>query len=119
MGFLIAFVIAALSGLGVGGGGLFALYLKFFSDYSQISVQALNLIFFLFASGTALTVHLTRRRIYFLPVCIMILFGLLGSTLGSGTALALRTEMLGKIFGAMLVLAGAYSFWRANKKPPS
>ena len=43
MKLILAFLIAALSGMGVGGGGLFALYLKYFSDYEQIQIQAVHL----------------------------------------------------------------------------
>lgn len=110
MTFIIALIIAALSGMGVGGGGLFALYLKYFSDYSQIEIQAVNLIFFLFAAGASLCVHLQKRRIYFIPILIMIGFGLLGSSLGSALALVLDGALLGKLFGGMMVAAGIYSF---------
>lgn len=114
MNFLIALILAALSGMGVGGGGLFALYLKLFSDYPQIQIQALNLLFFLFASSAALCVHLLSRKIYFLPVLIMISSGVAGSFLGSSLALSLDGNMLGKLFGAMLVLASIYSFFKKS-----
>ena len=112
---LISFSIAALSGLGVGGGGLFALYLKLFSPYGQLGVQALNLVFFLFSASAALSVHLCRRRIYLLPVVIMIGFGIVGSLLGSTAAISLNSPLLGKLFGLMLILAGIYSFFSKGK----
>ena len=114
MGFLIALVIAALSGMGVGGGGLFALYLKYFSELDQIKIQALNLIFFLFASGASLTVHLRRRHIYSLAVLIMGVFGVIGSLLGSALALHIGGDFLGKLFGAMMLAAGFYSFFKKS-----
>ncbi len=119
MFFFIAMIIAALSGMGVGGGGLFALYLKYFSDYSQIDIQAINLLFFLFASGSALLVHLLRRRIYFGAVALMIAFGALGSLLGSSLAVRLQGEALSKLFGGMMIAAGSYSFIRSTKKKRS
>ena len=109
MGFIIAFIISLLSGMGVGGGGLFALYLKYFSEYSQIEIQAANLIFFLFAAGAALTVHLQKRRIYLLPIAIMIALGIPGSLLGSRLAVMINGRALGRIFGVMMMLAGIYS----------
>ena len=112
MRFFVALIIAALSGMGVGGGGLFALYLKYFSEYSQIEIQAVNLIFFLFASGASLVIHLQRRKIYFLAVAIMIVFGIVGSLLGSSLALVINGAVLGKIFGGMMVAAGVYSLFR-------
>ena len=112
MEFFISLILAFLSGMGVGGGGLFALYLKFFQSYSQIEVQAINLIFFLFAAGSALAVHLMNRKIYLLPVAIMIFSGVVGSLIGSGVALTVNTDILGKIFGGMLVATGVFSLFR-------
>ncbi len=116
MGFFIALIIAALSGMGVGGGGLFALYLKYFSSHSQIEIQAINLTFFLFASGAALSIHLLRRRIYPIPVVIMMIFGLLGSLVGSSLALRIEGDILGRIFGGMMIAAGIYSLIPKNAK---
>ena len=109
--FLISVILAALSGMGLGGGGLFALYLKLFSEYGQLRIQALNLLFFLFASFAALIIHVCKRKIYFLPILIMIFGGVFGSFAGSSLALIIDGNMLGKIFGVMLILAGVYSFF--------
>ena len=115
MSFFIAFLLALLSGMGVGGGGLFALYLKIFENYSQLEVQTFNLIFFLFASSAALTVHLIKRKIYFLPVCIAAASGIVGSLIGSRIALSVNTIFLSKLFGVMLVATGAYSLFRKKR----
>ena len=110
--FLASLIIAILSGMGVGGGGLFALYLKYFSSASQIEAQATNLLFFILASGASLTVHLQKRRIYPLAVAIMISFGAIGSLCGSAVALRVEGDILSKLFGAMMIGAGAYSFFK-------
>ena len=109
--FFVSVVLAALSGLGLGGGGLFALYLKFFSEYGQLRIQAINLLFFIFASVTALLIHFFKKKIYFIPVLIMIFGGVFGSFAGSTLALGIDGDILGKIFGVMLILAGIYSFF--------
>ena len=118
MGFFIALIIAALSGMGVGGGGLFALWLKLFTDLGQIRIQAINLIFFFFASGAALSVHLRRRRIYPLAVLVMVIFGIFGSFLGSALALYLEGALLGKLFGAMMICAGIPSRYTSHTFTP-
>ena len=112
MFFLTALIIAALSGMGVGGGGLFALYLKYFGNFSQIDLQAINLLFFLFASGAALLIHLQKRRIYFLAVAVMIVFGIIGSLAGSSIAMSIEGDILSKLFGGMMIAAGVYSFFK-------
>ena len=44
---LITFLLAALSGMGVGGGGLFVIYLSLFTNTPQLTAQGMNLLFFL------------------------------------------------------------------------
>ena len=114
MNFLVALILAALSGMGVGGGGLFALYLKLATEYPQIKVQALNLLFFLFAASAALCVHLMSRKIYFIPVVIMIIAGIAGSLVGSSLALKVDGAVLTKIFGAILIFNAVYSFFKTR-----
>ena len=111
--FIVAVIIAALSGMGVGGGGLFALYLKYFTDLSQLEVQGNNLLFFIFASGAALLIHAQRRRIYSLAVAIMLSAGIVGSLCGSALAVRIGGEMLSKLFGLMMLSAGVWRLWRS------
>ena len=106
---LVAFVIALLSGLGVGGGGLFAVYLSVFYHIPQLAIQGSNLLFFLFCSGASVTVNLFPRHIIFSAVAIMILTGLAGAAAGSLLARVLPDEWLRKIFGMMLVAGGIMS----------
>ena len=117
--FVIPIILAALSGMGIGGGGLFVIYLNLFCDMPQIHMQAINLIFFIFAAGASLLIHLSRRKIYVNAVLIMIIFGIVGSLVGSAVAARIDGAILGKIFGCMLVLVGCYSFFRAMKNKKS
>ena len=103
---LIVFVIAVLSGMGVGGGGLFVIYLSLFTSTPQLLAQGINLLFFLFCAGASLTVHLHKRKIYFLAVAVMAGAGILGSLLGSAAAEHIDESILRKIFGTMLVIGG-------------
>ena len=114
MFFLIAVIIAALSGMGIGGGGLFALYLKFVSGYSQIEIQGINLLFFIFAAGASLLIHLARRRIFLVPVVIMILTGMLGSLIGVTVATSIDSGILGKLFGGMMIAAGGWKLIKSR-----
>lgn len=104
-----------LSGMGLGGGGLFVIYLNMFSELPQLHMQAINLIFFIFAAGASLLIHLSRRKIYGRAVLIMTACGVVGSLIGSAVALGIDGDILGDIFGIMLICAGVYSFFRAKK----
>ena len=59
MFFLIAVMIAALSGMGIGGGGLFALYLKF---YEIGIVQLFYIVVLSYADVSAHFTFVAKRR---------------------------------------------------------
>lgn len=109
---IAALIIALLSGMGVGSGGLLVTYLTLFEAAPQLTAQGLNLLFFLFASSSSLIVHGKKRKILLQVVLLMGAFGVAGSLLGSWIAPMLSGPILGKIFGAMLVLTGTLSLRR-------
>ena len=63
--FIFGIGAAVLSGLGVGSGGLLVIYLTLIEGYEQIGAQGVNLLFFLFSSGSAMLYHLVHRKIYY------------------------------------------------------
>jgi len=118
MGVLIAvgaFIVSLLSGLGVGGGGLFIVYLALFTDTPQLAAQGLNLLFFLFSAGASLPVHLTKRKIFPGAVGVMIISGVFGALLGSYLSAHIDESILRKIFGALLCISGLISFMKLIK----
>lgn len=115
--FCVAFAVSVLSGLGVGGGGLFVIYLALFTDTPQITAQGLNLLFFLFSAGGSLTVHLRRRRIFGTAVGVMAAAGVAGAVVGSLLSGLIAQSLLRKIFGCMLVTSGILSLKTKKNKP--
>ena len=111
---VISFIIATLSGMGVGGGGLFVVFLALFSDLPQITIQGINLLFFLFSSGSSICVHLTKRKIFGTAVLIMAGFGIIGSVCGTLLATVVEQSILRKIFGLMLVVSGILSLRQSS-----
>ena len=114
-----AFLIATLSGMGVGGGGLFVIYLLLFTDTPQLIAQGMNLLFFLFSAGASVTVHFSQRRIYFFAVGIMAVSGILGSLLGAYTVKFINQDLLRKIFGIMLIISGILSLKQKERSNPT
>lgn len=106
---IIIFVIAVLSGLGVGSGGLLVIYLTLVKSTPQLTAQGANLIFFILASFASLAFNLTKRKIPFLAVTIMSVIGIIGAFAGTYIASLLSPEILRKIFGFMLVASGLYA----------
>ncbi len=103
---IISFIIAVVSGMGLGGGGLFAVYLSVFTSTPQLSVQGYNLLFFIFCAGASVTVQLFKRRINFFAVTVMTISGIVGALVGTFLAGITPGEWLRKIFGVMLVSGG-------------
>ena len=114
---IASFFIAVLSGLGVGGGGLFVVFLALFTDLPQLTVQGMNLLFFLFSSGSAVCVHLTRREIFGSAILIMVIFGVAGAFVGTYLATLISNKLLRKIFGAMLIVSGIVSLQKRESRP--
>ena len=113
---IVAFVISVLSGLGVGGGGLFVIYLALFTDTPQLTIQGINLAFFLFSASASLIVHLTKRKIFFLAVIVMSFFGVIGALGGSALSRYVGQDLLRKAFGIMLIFTGSFSLLKSLKR---
>lgn len=111
-----AFLIAALSGMGIGSGGLFVIYLTFVSEAPQLTAQGMNLMFFLFSSGAALIIHLQKRKILWGAVLLLTVGGVFGAVAGSFVAGLLTTSMIRKIFGGMLLVSGAIALFKKDKR---
>ena len=112
----VAFIIAILSGLGVGGGGLFVVYLALFTDTPQLQIQGTNLAFFLCCASASLIIHLRKRKIFALAVITMSLLGIVGAALGTSLSLAVNQMILRKIFGVMLFTSGIISLKGSKKR---
>lgn len=105
---IASFLIAVLSGMGVGSGGLFVIWLTLASGAPQFAAQGLNLLFFLFSSGTSLIVHAKKRNILWGAVLVLTAFGIVGSLFGSFIAGFISAPSMRKIFGAMLIISGSF-----------
>ena len=111
----VAFCVAVLSGLGVGGAGLLVTYLVFVKKTPQLAAQGLNLLFFLFSSTAALTVHIFRTPLLYKCLLFLIPFGLLGSFCGAYLAVLLPQALLRRLFGVLLILSGALALFARKK----
>ena len=116
---IASFVIALLSGLGIGGGGLFVVFLNMFTDIPQLKVQGINLLFFIFSATSAVLVHILKRKIFLRAVLVMSLFGILGAIGGLVLARYVGDSLLRKIFGVMLVVSGMLILQRKSRKEAS
>ena len=112
---ILSFLVAILSGLGVGSAGLMVVFLTMVYDLPQLTAQGLNLLFFLFSSGAALLVHLLRTPLLFGCILFLLPGGVLGSLLGTRLVAFLPEELLRRLFGALLIVSGAAGLLRQRK----
>ena len=105
--FAISFVCAALSALGMGGGGLLLVYLTAYAGLDQRVAQGVNLAFFIPVSLVAITLHAKKHLIQWKTALPCILLGAPGVYAGWRLALALEEAWLTKAFALLLALVGA------------
>ena len=113
---IVSFLVAILSGLGVGSAGLLTVYLTLVLGLPQLTAQGLNLLFFLFSSGTALLVHLARTPLLLSAVLLLLSGGFVGAFFGTRLAIFLPEELLQRLFGGLLILSGAIGLFRKGKR---
>ena len=108
-------LFSILTGLGVGSGGLYILWLTLVKGIEQTKAQGLNLIFFSLCVISAPLVNYKYHRIVTRPVLIILLFGILSSVPASFLAQKINTELLSRLFGGFLVLAGGVGLFSKSK----
>lgn len=112
----MTFLIALLTGLGVGSGGLFILYLTLIKNVPQAEAQGMNLAFFITAALAAATVSLIKRRISFPSLALTLPTGVLGAVLGCRLASAIDGRVLSVAFGILIFTVGVAGFFKLMKK---
>lgn len=106
---VVSFIISALAGMGVGGGGLLVIYLALVKNMDQFTSQGINLIFFIFAAVSALSVNIKKKAIDIKTVVILAVSGLVFAVIGAVFASVVDVYVLRKIFGGLLVISGVFS----------
>ena len=107
--FIIFLIIAILSGMGVGGGGLLVIYLTLFEGVEQIISQGTNLIFFIAVAVTSTIYNISKRKIVWKTALILSISGAIFSLIGALIAGTINPNILQKIFGGMLIIGGISS----------
>ena len=107
--FIVSLIIAILSGMGVGGGGLLVIYLTLFENTPQIIAQGANLTFFL-AAGLASTIYnAKKKKIVWKHTLALSISGVAFALITSIFTSKINPDLLRKIFGGMLILSGSAS----------
>ena len=109
---VVTFLVATLSGLGVGSAGLLVVWHTVFENVPQLMAQGQNLVFFILSSGAALLCHLFRTPPLLACLLFLIPFGIIGSFVGFSLTTVLPAALLRRSFGSMLIVSGALGLFK-------
>lgn len=113
MSLILPFLISALMGMGVGGGGLLIIYLTLYLHMPQLSAQGTNLLLFIVAGLASLPLHLKRRKIKPWHVLLGVCFGAIGSVLSSFYLGSLDPKYARISLGVLLIISGSITIYNA------
>lgn len=105
----IELLIAVVSGMGLGGGGLLVIYLTLGLGAEQLVAQGANLVFFVCVAAVSTVCSACRGRIVWARVMPISIVGGVFALLGAFLAGAVPAAALRRIFGAVLVVGGGIS----------
>ncbi|MBE6695178.1 MAG: sulfite exporter TauE/SafE family protein [Ruminococcaceae bacterium] len=114
--FIVSLLIGVLTGLGVGSGGLFLVYMTLVRHAEQIMAQGLNLAFFIYAALASIAVNLFKKRINIKILIFISVFGVGGVLLGSHILPFISPIIIRKIFGGILIALSLVTFFCKSKK---
>ena len=101
--------------MGLGGGGVLLIFLTVFANVEQLKAQGINLLFFIPIGIFSIVIYALRGKIKWKVVLVTAVFGFLGVAAGSFFAEFLGSHLLSKIFGAILIFVGLFSFFVKDK----
>ena len=112
---IASFLIALLTGMGVGSGGIFVVYLTLVRGVEQLAAQGLNLYFFIFSTAAASIIHLRSKSFPLSRIALICLVGSVGCAIGAITAKSIDTHLLRRLFAFLLIALGIISFGSGKK----
>ncbi len=114
---IIAGIVSALiASMGLGGGGVYIMYLTLVKGTDQLGAQGINLLFFIPCSVVALIVYSKSKMIKFKSVLPMILGGISGALIGNFILPKIPQSILRIIFAIFLIVMGLYTVFSKTEK---
>ncbi len=110
--FFIAVLVAALAGMGVGGGGMLVIWLSLVLSWETTEAQGLNLLFFI-VSATVASVFHRKKHAYNRPLILSLtLAAIPGALFGSALSSVLSPSSARTVFGWFLLISGGIALFQ-------
>lgn len=113
---IVGTVLGFLSGLGIGGGSLLIVWLTTVLHTDPMTARSINLLFFIPSALVACIIRFRRGELDWKTPIPAITAGCICAVLGSCIANMLETELLKKLFGVVLLLAGGKELFYRERK---
>lgn len=113
----VGILLGFLTGLGTGGGSLLILWLTMALHMEQPQARVVNLLFFLPSALIACFFRWRQGKLDFQCVLPAIIGGCVSAVLFSWIGTVLDLELLKKLFGILLLFAGARELLYRPRKP--
>lgn len=105
-GALVAFFAACLSGIGVGSGSFYLLYLTGAAGLTQYAAQGVNLIFFCVATLAASLLSLRRHSLSIPRLLSVLMLGIPGAALGAAATLWVPADIARRVLACLMLCGG-------------
>lgn len=113
---IVGTILGFLSGLGIGGGSLLIIWLGTVLDKDPIMARSINLMFFIPSALIACVIRSRNDRLDWKTALPGILSGCIFAIAGWWISTKLQIDLLRKLFGGILLLAGFRElFYRPRK----
>lgn len=113
---IVGTVLGFLSGLGIGGGSLLIVWLTTVLHTDPLTARSINLLFFIPSALAACIIRFRRGELEWKTPLPAIIAGCVCAALGSWLATMLDTGLLKKLFGVILLIAGAKELLYRDRK---
>lgn len=116
MNILIGFLTGIAASMGLGGGFILIIALTLFKSVPQVEAQGVNLLFFLPIALFSVIIHAKNKLIEWKVLPFAIISGIIGAAIGSGLSFVLTDDILGKLFGGLIIIVGLKEIFTGNRE---
>lgn len=106
--FLCGVVSGIFTGFGIGGGLFLIILLGWLSDFSQLEIQSMNLIYYIPTAVFSVWVYFKEKSVDFKVGIKFIAIGVVTAVVGAKLAHYMDVGLLRKLFAVYLIGIGVY-----------